>query len=234
MPQTAFQLGSHKNSSVRQTVSLGFLQGVPGSVPPYSAEHGYRLSAVTLARRHACFQCAACHALCLLQCDRSLSFPKAQERWSMMLNASLQFLYKLCSSSLEHARATDAKAASPCSSNSTYLLQLPTVLPKIAFTQLSHSVISNPWETWWGPICNTASVGKHDSSQRSLERRDTGNAKSLCAWAALETTSASWAGVSMGSKNKLEHLGSMQQLIWLNYFGGISQMACYKWSSQVM
>ena len=32
----------------------------------------------------------------------------------------------------------------------------------------------------------------------------------------------------MGSKNKLEHLGGVQWLIWLNYFGGVSQMARYK------
>lgn len=188
MPQTAFQLGSCESRSVRQIVSLGFLQVVPGSVPPTSAEHGCRLSAVTLAQRCACFQCTACHALSLLQCDRSHSFPKAREGWSMMLNASLQFLYKLCSNLIEHARATGAKQLLPapatpltCSSNSTWLLQLPAILPKIAFTQLSHSTISNPSETQQGLICNTTSVGKHDSSQRSLERGDTGNAKSLCA-----------------------------------------------------
>lgn len=120
-----------------------------------------------------CFLLAACHALCLLQCDRSLPFLKGQEGWSMMFSASLWFLYGLCSSSLEHARATGT-TASPCSSNSTYVLQLPAILPKMAFYSAEPLNNIKYLRNTMGPICNTTSVGNHDSSQRSLER-DTGN-----------------------------------------------------------
>lgn len=143
--QAALQQGA---LAAGQPGCLGFLQGPPGSVPPACAQWGCHLSAVTLAQRLACCPSAA-----------AASLPKGQE---LEHNPSLQFLQRLFSSSLEHARATGTKHFCPPR-------QHPSPAPAPSCSSQNQSHPSEPLSSikclrnTAGSICNTTAVGKQGS-----------------------------------------------------------------------